>query len=153
VRRNQYTNARIGGNQPCQRVRTDFAREIFGKLHIGGFARIWRLFPIRIQLLFFETANFEFRRRQFNSLSLVASNDRTLRVKAWRAEKRSRPPPETVPCRVALSLQAADDYCRFPLSFTLPTREHASLANFGGDADMKADSTMKSRVFLSGITA
>ena len=25
--------------------------------------------------------------------------------------------------------------------------------NFGGDADMKADSTMKSRVFLSGITA
>jgi hypothetical protein len=31
---------------PCQRVRTDFARKIFGKLFVGGFARIWRLFPI-----------------------------------------------------------------------------------------------------------
>ena len=31
---------------PCQRVRTDFARKIFGELLVGGFARIWRLFTI-----------------------------------------------------------------------------------------------------------
>jgi hypothetical protein len=31
---------------PGQRVWTDFARKIFGKLFVGGFARIWRLYPI-----------------------------------------------------------------------------------------------------------
>ena len=31
---------------PSQRGRTDFARQIFGKLGIGGFDRIWRLFSI-----------------------------------------------------------------------------------------------------------
>ena len=31
---------------PGQRGRTDFARQIFGKLGVGGFDRRWRLFPI-----------------------------------------------------------------------------------------------------------
>jgi hypothetical protein len=31
---------------PCQRVRTDFARKIFGKLFVGGFTSIRRLLPI-----------------------------------------------------------------------------------------------------------
>jgi hypothetical protein len=31
---------------PCQHVRTDFARKILGKLFVGGFACIGRLFPI-----------------------------------------------------------------------------------------------------------
>jgi hypothetical protein len=30
----------------CQRLRTNFAREVFGELFVGGFPRIWRLFPV-----------------------------------------------------------------------------------------------------------
>ncbi len=72
----------------------------------------------------------------------------------WRAEKKSRPSPKTVPCRVALSLQAGgrllpetdrvecncQDFSTRskdtraeprpgPATLTLPTLEHASWAN------------------------